>query len=55
MIDGVEKTSQKDKIRKMIFASMFCDYTLTESGQIHIRTHEQMSKLPLKDQKLISK
>lgn len=54
MLDAVEKTSPKDKVRKIIFASMFCDYTLTESGQIHIRTHDQMIKLPLNEQKLIN-
>lgn len=54
LIDVSEETGRNDKIRKIIFASMFCDYTLKDAGQLHIRDNEQLNKLILSEQKLIS-
>jgi hypothetical protein len=54
LIDVSEETGRNDKIRKIIFASMFCDYTLKDAGQLHIRDNEQLIKLPSSDQKWIS-
>jgi hypothetical protein len=54
IIDESEKTGNREKVKKIIFASMFCDYTLMSPGQIHIRTHAQLTKLLFTEQKLIS-
>lgn len=54
IIEEADKTGAREKIKKLIFASMFCDYTLVSSGQIHIRTQAQLSKLLLNEQKLIN-
>ena len=54
IIDETEKTGTREKIKKIIFASMFCDYTLMAPGQIHIRTHAQLTKLLFAEQRIIS-
>lgn len=54
MIDVMEESGRGEKIRKIVFASMFCDYTLKETGQLHIRDVGQLSKLNQSEQKLIS-
>jgi hypothetical protein len=54
LIDVSEETGRNDKIRKIIFASMFCDYTLKDPGQLHIRDNDQLIKLSQAEQKLIS-
>lgn len=54
LIDVSEETGRSDKIRKIIFASMFCDYTLKDSGQLHIRDSDQLNKLSQVEQKQIS-
>lgn len=54
IIDEMEESGKRDKIRKIVFASMFCDYTLGKPGQIHLRHAEQVATLPLSEQKLIN-
>ena len=54
IIDVSEANDRQDKIRKLVFASMFCDYTLKEPGQLHIRSAAQISKLSSNEQKIIN-
>lgn len=54
LIDVMGEDGRREKIRKIVFASMFCDYTLTTPGQMHIRAQEQLQKLPLNEQKQIN-
>lgn len=54
MIEETEKSGNREKIKKVIFASMFCDYTLKTVGQIHIRSVEQLAKLSSADQRKIN-
>ncbi|MBA2405010.1 MAG: hypothetical protein H0V66_09585 [Bdellovibrionales bacterium] len=54
IIDEMEKEGKRERIKKVIFASMFCDYTLMENSQIHIRSADQVSKLLLTEQKIIN-
>ncbi len=54
IIDEMDKVGQKEKIKKIVFASMFCDYTLKFSGQIHIRSAEQVVKLSSVEQRIIN-
>lgn len=44
----------RDKVRKLIFASMFCDYTLKSPDQVHIRRLDQLARLSAEEQKIIS-
>lgn len=54
IIDVSEANDRTEKIRKLVFASMFCDYTLKEPGQLHLRSSAQISKLSPNEQKVIN-
>jgi len=54
MIEAVEKHSREDKIKRIIFAAMFCDYALTDPRQLHIRHDDQLLKLSMAEYKEIS-
>lgn len=54
MIDVMEETGKREKIRKIVFASMFCDYCLKIPTQIHIRKSDQVTKLSVAEQKIIN-
>ncbi len=54
MLDQMGEQNIRDKIRKLIFASMFCDYTLKSTDQIHIRRFDQLARLSVEEQKIIS-
>ena len=54
IIDEMEESGKREKIRKIVFASMFCDYSLKGGTQVHIRRGEQVAKLPSIEQKFIN-
>ncbi len=54
MIEAVEKHSQEDKIKRIIFAAMFCDYALPDPRQLHIRYSDQLLKLSMAEYKEIN-
>lgn len=54
ILNEIEKNTPEDKVRRLIFASMFCDYSLKDPNQVHIRTQEQMAKLSATEQKQIN-
>ena len=54
ILNEIEKNTPEDKVRRLIFASMFCDYSLKDPNQIHIRTPEQLAKLSATERKDIS-
>ena len=52
IVDVMEINNKRDCIPKIVFASMFCDYTLKTAGHIHIRSTEQQKKIRLVEQKI---
>ncbi len=52
IVDVMEINNKRDCIPKIVFASMFCDYTLKTPGHIHIRSTEQQKKIRLVEQKI---
>lgn len=54
MIEAVEKHSREDKIKRIIFAAMFCDYALTDQRLLHIRQEDQLLKLSMAEYKEVS-
>lgn len=54
IIEEMEESGKREKIRKIVFASMFCDYSLKGRNQVHIRHADQVAKLPLVEQKIIN-
>jgi len=53
MIDGTDDSYKQDKIRTLVFASMFCDYTLTKSSHIHIRKADELLNISAAEQNSI--
>ncbi len=54
MLHELEASPSTDKIRRLIFTSMFCDYSLKSPAHVHTRTTEQLVKLPASEQKTIN-
>ena len=54
MIEAVEKHCREDKIKRIIFAAMFCDYALTDQRLLHIRQEDQLLKLSMAEYKEVS-
>jgi len=54
MIESMETNGQEEKIKRLVFAAMFCDLALENPNQVHIRKTDQLSKLSQSEQKLIS-
>lgn len=54
MIDEMEEGGKREKIKKIVFASLFCDVTLKDNTQIHIRKADQLQKFSPAEQKEIS-
>lgn len=54
MIEAIEKHGQEDKIKKIVFAAMFCDYALPDPRQLHIRHADQLLKLSMGEYKEIN-
>jgi hypothetical protein len=48
----MEINNKRDCIPKIVFASMFCDYTLKTEVHIHVRSTEQQKKIRLAEQKI---
>lgn len=55
MIEATEDSSaRREMIKKLIFSSLFCDITLKNNDQIHVRRPEQVMKLSQAEQKDIN-
>jgi hypothetical protein len=54
ILNEIDQGLDPQKVKRIIFASMFCDFSLTEPNQINIRSQEQLQKLPIQSQKVIN-
>ena len=55
MIEATEPSSvRREMIKKLIFSSLFCDITLINNDQIHVRRPDQVMKLSQNEQKQIN-
>ncbi len=54
ILNEIDQGVDPEKVKRLIFTSMFCDFCLNEPQQINIRSAEQMLKLPVQSQKAIN-
>jgi hypothetical protein len=54
MIEATENNGLEEKIRRLVFASMFCDYALGDPYQVHIRRTDQLHNLTTAEQKRVN-
>ncbi len=54
ILNEIDQGLDPEKVKRLIFASMFCDFSLPEAHQINIRSEEQLLKLPISTQKVIN-
>jgi hypothetical protein len=54
MIEATEHNGEEDKIRRLVFASMFCDYALGDPYLVNIRRTEQLHNLTSAEQKKVN-
>lgn len=49
LIYGMDYFAKEEQIKKLVFASFFCDITLTNPNHLMIRKGEELEKLPLNE------